>query len=156
MSTLPEDDDLMAAEYVLGTLSLEERAGAETRLRRDPDFARAVYDWEGRLSDLNAAYAEVPAPDLMPKIEARLFPRPSPLRRGLRFFGGGLVAATLAGVDASFALEHHLSNAESVVLAPITDGRWSCLHWGAATPPFYPEPDANPVEDAKRAPDPMG
>lgn len=96
MSTLPEDDDLMAAEYVLGTLSLEERAGAETRLRRDPDFARAVRDWEGRLSDLNAAYAEVPAPDLMPKIEAQLFPRPSPLRRGLRFFGGGLVAATLA------------------------------------------------------------
>ena len=67
-----------------------------------------------------------------------------------------LVAATLAGVEASFALEHHLSNAQCVVLAPITDGRWSCLHWGAATPPFYPEPDANPVEDAKRAPDPMG
>ncbi len=67
-----------------------------------------------------------------------------------------LVAATLAGVEASFALEHHLANAEAVVLAPITDGRWSCLHWGAAGPPFYPEPDANPVEDAKRAPDPMG
>jgi broad specificity phosphatase PhoE len=67
-----------------------------------------------------------------------------------------LVAATLAGVEASFALEHHLANAEAVVLTPITDGRWSCLHWGAAGPPFYPEPDADPVEDAKRAPDPMG
>ncbi len=61
-----------------------------------------------------------------------------------------LVAATLAGVEASFALEHHLANAESVVLAPITDGRWSCLHWGAASPPFYPE--AVPESQA----DPMG
>jgi broad specificity phosphatase PhoE len=67
-----------------------------------------------------------------------------------------LVAAALAGVEASFALEHHLANAEAVVLSPITDGRWCCLRWGAAAPPFYPEPDADPVEDAKRAPDPMG
>ena len=37
-----------------------------------------------------------------------------------------LVSAVLAGVDGSFALDHHLANTESVVLAPITDGRWSC------------------------------
>jgi len=67
-----------------------------------------------------------------------------------------LTAATLAGVDAGFALDHHLGNAESVVLAPITDGRWSCLHWGEAAPPFYPEPDAHPVEDALQSADPMG
>ncbi|BBZ36660.1 histidine phosphatase family protein [Mycolicibacterium confluentis] len=67
-----------------------------------------------------------------------------------------LVAATLAGVEATFALEHHLANTDAVTLAPITDGRWSCVHWGAASPPFYPELDANPVEDAKRAPDPIG
>ena len=45
-----------------------------------------------------------------------------------------LVAAMLAGVDGSFALDHHLANTESVVLAPITDGRWSCVHWGDADP----------------------
>ncbi len=67
-----------------------------------------------------------------------------------------LTAATLAGVDGSFALDHHLANAESVVLAPITDGRWSCLHWGEKTPPFYPEPDVQPVEDALQSADPMG
>ncbi|BCI79048.1 phosphoglycerate mutase [Mycolicibacterium sp. TY66] len=62
-----------------------------------------------------------------------------------------LVAAHLAGVDADFALEHHLLNAECVVLSPITDGRWSCVQWGAKTPPFYPghDPEAPP------APDPM-
>jgi broad specificity phosphatase PhoE len=67
-----------------------------------------------------------------------------------------LVAATLAGVDSSFALDHHLGNAESVVLAPITDGRWSCLQWGSRIPPFYPEPDVHPVEDALQSADPMG
>jgi broad specificity phosphatase PhoE len=67
-----------------------------------------------------------------------------------------LVSAVLAGVDGSFALDHHLANTESVVLAPITDGRWSCVQWSTLTPPFYPEPDVHPVEDALQSADPMG
>jgi broad specificity phosphatase PhoE len=67
-----------------------------------------------------------------------------------------LVSAVLAGVDSSFVLDHHLANTESVVLAPITDGRWSCVQWGSLTPPFYPEPDVHPVEDALQSADPMG
>ena len=67
-----------------------------------------------------------------------------------------LVSAVLAGVDSGFALDHHLGNTEAVVLAPITDGRWSCVQWGALTPPFYPEADVHPVEDALRSADPMG
>lgn len=71
-----------------------------------------------------------------------------------------LVGAILGGVDGTFALDHHLANTESVVLAPITDGRWSCLQWGALTPPFYPEPDAagadRGAQEAKTSADPMG
>jgi probable phosphoglycerate mutase len=67
-----------------------------------------------------------------------------------------LVAATLAGVEGSYVLDHHLANTEAVVLAPITDGRWSCVRWGTNAPPFYPEPDVHPVEDALRSADPMG
>ncbi len=67
-----------------------------------------------------------------------------------------LVSAVLAGVDGSFALDHHLANTEAVVLAPITDGRWSCVQWGGLTPPFYPEPVVHPVEDALSSADPMG
>ena len=55
-----------------------------------------------------------------------------------------LVAAVLAGVDGSFALDHHLANTESVVLSPITDGRWSCVQWGDA--------DAAVLPGARRAP----
>ncbi|MCB1264140.1 MAG: histidine phosphatase family protein [Mycobacterium sp.] len=67
-----------------------------------------------------------------------------------------LAAATLAGVAAGFVLDHHLANTEAVTLAPITDGRWSCVQWGSKTPPFYPEAQAHPVQDALEASDPMG
>ena len=68
-----------------------------------------------------------------------------------------LTAAVLAGVESSFVLDHHLNNTEAVVLAPVTDGRWSCVQWGTLTPPFYPEPDATPVTDAvESGADPMG
>ncbi|BBX99099.1 histidine phosphatase family protein [Mycobacterium lacus] len=71
-----------------------------------------------------------------------------------------LTCAVLAGVDGAFVLDNHLGNAESVVLAPITDGRWSCLRWGTRTPPFYPEQyesGAGPVIHVVRSStDPMG
>jgi broad specificity phosphatase PhoE len=68
-----------------------------------------------------------------------------------------LTAAILAGVESSFVIEHHLNNTEAVVLAPVTDGRWSCVQWGALTPPFYPEHDGTPVADAAESgADPMG
>jgi len=65
-----------------------------------------------------------------------------------------LATAVLAGVDGGFALNNHLDNAESVVLIPIADGRWSCLHWGSVTPLFHPEvPNvtASPVADGVRS-----
>ena len=67
-----------------------------------------------------------------------------------------LASAILAGVESSFVLDHHLANTEAVALQPITDGRWSCVQWGSLNPPFYPEPDVHPVEDALQAADPMG
>ncbi|CAN3131447.1 2,3-bisphosphoglycerate-dependent phosphoglycerate mutase [Mycobacterium sp. smrl_JER01] len=66
-----------------------------------------------------------------------------------------LVAAALAGVDGGFAIDHHLANTESVVLAPVTDGRWSCVQWGKLTPPFGSETPVVTTETARSA-DPMG
>jgi broad specificity phosphatase PhoE len=68
-----------------------------------------------------------------------------------------LTAAVLAGVDSNFAFEHHLANTEAVILTPLADGQWSCVQWGALTPPFDPLPDAAAVPDAVEASsDPMG
>ncbi len=71
-----------------------------------------------------------------------------------------LTCAVLAGVDGNFALDNHLDNAESVVLAPIAGGRWSCVRWGAVTLPSDrqgPEVRTSPVADAVRSgTDPMG
>ncbi|MET0456700.1 MAG: histidine phosphatase family protein [Mycobacterium sp.] len=67
-----------------------------------------------------------------------------------------LVAGVLAGVDSGFAINHHLANTECVVLSPITDGRWSCVQWGARKPPFGPEIELQPAEEVLHGADPMG
>ncbi len=90
-------DDALAAEYVLGVLSLADRSAVEARLKNDSAFVARVAAWENRLSPLNDDYAEVPAPDLMPRIEARLFPvAEKPARRPL--FGWLSGAATAAAI----------------------------------------------------------
>ncbi len=66
-----------------------------------------------------------------------------------------LVSAVLAGVAPGFAIDHHLANTEAVVLAPVTDGRWSCVQWGKLTPPFGPEASVMTAGEGSSA-DPMG
>lgn len=92
---LPEDDAL-AAEYVLGALDLAERTAAEARIRIDSHFAALVNDWQNRLSDLNDDYAEVEAPNLLPQIEARLFPQAPKPRRWFAWIGGAVAAGAIA------------------------------------------------------------
>lgn len=100
--TPEEADDALAAEYVLGVQDLPERSATEARVKRDPLFAARVADWEHRLSGLNEEFDPVPAPNLMPQIEARLFPKAS--RDGaarislLRWVSGMVVAASLVVV----------------------------------------------------------
>jgi len=95
--TLPDDDDLLAAEYVLGLADAAARAIAEARVKRDPQFAAAVAAWENRLGGLNDGYDDAPAPNLLPQIEARLFPVARLPKRGwFRLAAGAAVAAALA------------------------------------------------------------
>lgn len=97
-ATSEDEDDLLAAEYVLGVLSLPDRAMAEARLRQDTGFVARVSAWETHLDGLNDEFAEAPAPNLMPAIEARLFPEPAPRR--VRWFAGlfATAAATVSAV----------------------------------------------------------
>lgn len=90
-----DDDDALAAELVLGVLEHEARAAAEARQANDPEFAARVADWESRFAPLNDDYPEVPAPNLLPRIEARLFPKPD--RRPVwRAWLMGVIYATIA------------------------------------------------------------
>lgn len=95
-----EAENALAAEYVLGVLDLAERAEAEARRKRDPAFAALIVEWEDRLAGLNDGFEPAAAPDLLPQIEARLFPKAAPERRrfgvGFGWLSGALVAAVLA------------------------------------------------------------
>jgi anti-sigma-K factor RskA len=57
-----QDIDMLAAEYVLGTLPADERAAVTLRARHDEPLAAAIAAWEGRLAALNETIAprEVP------------------------------------------------------------------------------------------------
>ncbi len=92
-----EADDALAAEYVLGVQDLPERIATEARIKAEAAFAALVLDWENRLSGLNDEFAEAPAPNLLPKLEARLFPAP-PTAPASRFdlwrWLSGIVVAT--------------------------------------------------------------
>src|ERR1700688_4787595 len=54
--------DALAAEYVLGTLSADEREHAEALLSLDPGFSASVRLWERRLGELNVMVEAVEPP----------------------------------------------------------------------------------------------
>ncbi|MCA0939891.1 anti-sigma factor [Salipiger pacificus] len=81
--TEDETPDL-AADYVLGLASAEDRARAEDRITRDPAFAREVEMWQARFSELNVEFAAVTPPsDVLDRAEHRLFGAPLPQRGGV-------------------------------------------------------------------------
>jgi anti-sigma-K factor RskA len=68
-----DDRDALAAEYVLGTLSGDEREQAEALLVIDPGFAEIVRQWERRLGELNVMVEAVePAPEVWERIRAEI------------------------------------------------------------------------------------
>jgi anti-sigma-K factor RskA len=68
-----DDRDALAAEYVLGTLSVDERDQAEALLAIDPGFAEIVRVWECRLGELNVMVEAVEPPaDLWDKIKTEI------------------------------------------------------------------------------------
>jgi len=100
----PPEDDLLAGEFVIGTLPLAERMAFEARLKAEPALQRLVAGWEAHLEPLNAGYAEAPAPNLLPQIEARLFPV-APRARRLPYWSGLIGGLVAAGIVVAVALQ---------------------------------------------------
>jgi anti-sigma-K factor RskA len=70
---IADDPDIIAGEYVLGTLEAGERAAAEEFATKEPGFAAAVIAWERRFAPLNDLIAAVEPPiDVWPKIAETL------------------------------------------------------------------------------------
>jgi anti-sigma-K factor RskA len=68
-----DDIDILAAEYVLGTLEPVQRQSVKARRSQEPELDRAISDWEVRLSPFNAHYdAIAPSRDLFAGIRARI------------------------------------------------------------------------------------
>jgi anti-sigma-K factor RskA len=110
--TTDHDRDVLAAEYVLGTLDADERQQAEALIRSDAGFADLVHGWEQRLGELNATIPSVePPPEVFERIRRGLAVAPSSGQiialdamrarlRGWRSFGTTMaaLAAALAAV----------------------------------------------------------
>ena len=83
-------DDMEAAEYVLGTLDLAERADLARRLPGDRDLARAVAIWEARLQPLADLMPDVALPDEVWARILRSLPQQAPT--ALKIVQGGASA----------------------------------------------------------------
>jgi anti-sigma-K factor RskA len=124
MSDAP-DHDLLAAEYVLGTLEGNEAAEAARLLATDPAFAASVRIWEERLAPLAAEVPSVaPSPQLWDRIEAATATvLPVAFRRRLRVWQATTGAAlAIAASLAAFIVLHTAPPPRVAVLAPITGG----------------------------------
>jgi anti-sigma-K factor RskA len=124
-----EDRDLLAAEYVLGTLEGEEAREAARLLESDAAFAASVRQWEARLAPLAAGVAPVAPPaELWARIAASTGVAagevvPLAFRRRLRVWQGGAgLALAVAASLAAFIVLRPAPPARVAVLAPISGG----------------------------------
>ncbi len=93
----PENLDLLAAEYVIGTLAGSARRAFERRMRRDPFVLRRVQGWEERLVPLALAVAPVaPSPAVWSAISKRIGAGASPSR--WRALAAALAAVAVLGI----------------------------------------------------------
>lgn len=107
----PGGEDILAGEYVLGTLPADERAAASRRIDAEPAFARLVDQWEVWFAPVAAtAYAPVEVPAAVKTaIDRRLFAN-GPANQSAQ-------APAAAGFWSSLALWRTLAVAALAVLA---------------------------------------
>jgi anti-sigma-K factor RskA len=121
-----QDRDLLAAEYVLGSLEGEERSEAQRLLATDPAFARSVATWQQRLTPLVSHVASLAVPvDLWPRIEASTGSAAAilPFRRRVRFWQATTAGAlAIAASLAAFIVLHKPEQPRIAMLSPMAGG----------------------------------
>lgn len=141
---MSEDDESLAAEYVLGTLHADERTLFTSVLAHDHAARRAVAEWEARLAPLCAIVHEITPPAAIWERIDNALPGPqreafsviegglpdqaatTALRRSLsRWRASALAAGALAAALAIFVADHEVlrhPNAQSSYVAVINRG----------------------------------
>lgn len=97
-----DDMDMLAAEYVLGTLDIHERSAVAARRQREADLDAAIEAWEARLAPMLERVGDaVPRTDLLADIQKEIAAREAgergtviDLRRQVRRWKAVAAAAT--------------------------------------------------------------
>ena len=101
-------DEQLAAEYVVGVLTSEERAQAERRIAAEPGFAAEVADWQERLMPLLAEIEpETPPRVVWMRVAAQLgvsATRPAGVWNSVAVWRGVAAVASVAAAVAVAAL----------------------------------------------------
>ena len=97
MNESADEPQVLAGEYVIGTLSAASRAGVQARMQNDAALRAAVATWEDKLAPLSELVPPVePSPALWPRIESSVSATP-------------VVGAARAFVEPSVGLWHSLN-----------------------------------------------
>lgn len=97
MNDSEKRDDMLAAEYALGTLRGGARLQFQKRLADEPTLAARAAYWQNMFSTLDSHLAPVPPPETVWKRIVLDLPPKKPLRKS-RLYLGWLAAASLAAV----------------------------------------------------------
>ncbi len=113
-----KDKEVLAAEYVLGTLDSESRQRMENDLPRDPALRESVHAWEQRFARLDQGIAPVePPPSLWAKIEAALDKPPAGVDFGITMRENeGEWEVLLEGVEKKLLFTDPAAGTESYLL----------------------------------------
>ncbi|MGP6086227.1 anti-sigma factor [Antarctobacter jejuensis] len=97
MPFLPDDDDALAAEYVLRLLDPEAHRAAARRIGEDPGFAARVFEWEARLAEMAKDLDPVP-PRARTRVQLMQEIAPPQARPRRWWLGAGFGLATVAAL----------------------------------------------------------
>lgn len=143
-----DDRDALAAEYVLGTLSADERDQAEALLVIDPGFAEIVRVWERRLGELNVMVEAVePPPDVWDRIKTEV----DGAEQRIAAEAGTAAAAAAAVEEGSLPTiaEAAPHTAPETILETATEATPETFYQAAAEVP----PEVAPAEPTETVPD---
>ena len=144
-----DDRDALAAEYVLGTLSADEREQAEALLVIDPGFAEIVRVWERRLGELNVMVEAVePPPDVWDRIKTEIDGAERRIAAEAEAAAPGVGESLLPTIDE--AAPQTVPETTAPIIPPAEPTPEATAEGGTAEPPTPSVPDllAEPTIDA--------